>query len=192
MSGIKLTTDIEIISHKSNKLKQMIMKKYFLTMATVALFAIGFAASDDDESSNNENSNSTAQTEQQVAQMEPKEEKQEEKEQEKLFAPGNSYISNKFEMPFALGLRQFELTMYNDGTYDMKETIYLDGEVKVLESDNKWEKKTESRKDIVRTWYKLKKSSLLVDEDGKIYVVSGSNSEHEAVGKECLGTFRKK
>ena len=40
--------------------------------------------------------------------------------------------------------------------------------------------------------YKLKKSSLLVDEDGKIYVVSGSNSEHEAVGKECLGTFRKK
>lgn len=166
------------------------MKKYFLTMATVALFAVGFAASDEEESSSNESP--ATQTEQQAAQVEPNEEEQEEKVQEKLFAPGNSYISNKFEMPFALGLRQFELTMYNDGTYEIKETIYLDGEVKVLESDNKWEKKTESRKDIERTWYKLKKNGLLVDEDGKIYVVSGSNSEHEAVGKECLGTFRKK
>lgn len=52
----------EIISHKFNNLKQEIMKKYFLTMATVALFAIGFAASDEEESSSSESS--TPQTEQ--------------------------------------------------------------------------------------------------------------------------------
>ena len=46
----------EIISHKFNNLKQEIMKKYFLTMATVALFAIGFAASDEEESSSSESS----------------------------------------------------------------------------------------------------------------------------------------
>lgn len=38
------------------------MKKYFFTMATLALFAIGFAASDDEESSSS--SNSSTQTEQ--------------------------------------------------------------------------------------------------------------------------------
>ena len=40
------------------------MKKYYLTMATIALFAIGFSASDEDESSSSESSNSTPQTEQ--------------------------------------------------------------------------------------------------------------------------------
>lgn len=41
------------------------MKKYFMTVATVALFAIGFAASDEDESSNkSSNEGSAPQTEQ--------------------------------------------------------------------------------------------------------------------------------
>ena len=40
------------------------MKKYFLTLATVALFAIGFAASDEGESSNSSSSSSAPQTEQ--------------------------------------------------------------------------------------------------------------------------------
>ena len=40
------------------------MKKYFLTMATVALYAIGFAASDEEESSNSSSSSSAPQTEQ--------------------------------------------------------------------------------------------------------------------------------
>lgn len=38
------------------------MKKYFFTMATIALFAVGFAASDEEESSSSESS--TPQTEQ--------------------------------------------------------------------------------------------------------------------------------
>ena len=40
------------------------MRKYFFTMATVALFAIGFSASDEEESSNSSSSSSTPQTEQ--------------------------------------------------------------------------------------------------------------------------------
>lgn len=56
------------------------MKKYFLTMATLALFAIGFVASDEDESSSSENANSTPQTEQkQEAEAERQEREQKEK-----------------------------------------------------------------------------------------------------------------
>lgn len=40
------------------------MKKVFLTMAVMALFAIGFAASDEEESSNSGSSNSAPKTEQ--------------------------------------------------------------------------------------------------------------------------------
>ena len=50
--------------HKFNNKKQVIMRKYFFTMATVALFAIGFSASDEEESSNSSSSSSTPQTEQ--------------------------------------------------------------------------------------------------------------------------------
>ena len=47
------------------------MKKYFLTMAVIALFAIGFAASDEEESANNESS---------APKTEQKQETQEEKQ----------------------------------------------------------------------------------------------------------------
>lgn len=56
------------------------MKKYFLTMATVALFAIGFAASDEEESSSSESS--TPQTEQkQETEAERQAREQKEKEE---------------------------------------------------------------------------------------------------------------
>lgn len=60
------------------------MKKYFLTMATVALFAIGFAASDEEESSSNSsNDSSKPQTEQkqEKKQESPAEKKAREKEE---------------------------------------------------------------------------------------------------------------
>ena len=40
------------------------MKKYFLTMAAMALFAVGFTASDDDESSSGSSSSSSTSVEQ--------------------------------------------------------------------------------------------------------------------------------
>jgi len=57
------------------------MKKYFLTMATVALFAIGFAASDEEESSSNSsNDSSKPQTEQKQEQKQETEAEREAKE----------------------------------------------------------------------------------------------------------------
>ena len=57
------------------------MKKYFLTMATIALFAVGFAASDEEESSSNESS--ATQTEQkQETEAEQKQETEAEQKQE--------------------------------------------------------------------------------------------------------------
>ena len=79
MSGIESYIYI-FNSHKFNK-KQKIMKKYFLTVATVALFAIGFAASDEEESSNSSSSSSEPQTEQkQETEAERKAREQKEKQ----------------------------------------------------------------------------------------------------------------
>ena len=62
------------------------MKKCFLTLATIALFAIGFAASDEDESSSNEGSNSAPQTEQKQeteAERQAREQKEKKEQMEK-------------------------------------------------------------------------------------------------------------
>ena len=175
------------------------MKKYFLTMATVALFAVGFAASDEEESSSNETP--ATQTEQQAAQVEPNEEEQEKKVEEKVFKPGNSYISNLISDYNDVTV-QYELSMYNDGTFELKESYrHSEGGIDYFYED-KWQKKTESRKDITKTWYCIDGkharndyghgTKILVDEDGKIYQPGGGYTEYDAVGNECFGTFRKK
>lgn len=54
------------------------MKKYFLTMATIALFAVGFAASDEEESSSNESSaTQTEQKQETEAERQAREQKEE-------------------------------------------------------------------------------------------------------------------
>lgn len=171
------------------------MKKYFWTLSVMALFAIGFAASDDDESSNNESSSSVTQTEQ-------VEQAQEKKEEEKFFQPGNSYISNKIAYNEGHSTVQYELNMYKDGTFELKEYYrHSDGGGGDYEYEDRWEKKTESRKDIVRTWYIINSdhakndfrhgTKILVDEDGHIYY-NKLRYDHEAVGGDYEGTFRKK
>jgi len=92
MSGIKLSTDIVIILHKSNKLKQLIMKKYFLTMATIALFAVGFAASDEEESSSNESSaTQTEQKQETEAERKAREKREKEKKIKEILKEGYEY-----------------------------------------------------------------------------------------------------
>ena len=61
------------------------MKKVFLTMAVMALFAIGFAASDEEESSNSGSSNSAPKTEQKQ-ETEAERQAREKKEQDDLQA----------------------------------------------------------------------------------------------------------
>lgn len=177
------------------------MKKYFMTMATIALFAIGFAASDEEESSNS-SSSSEPQTEQKQ-ESEAERQARDQKEEEKYFQPGNSYISSEIRnIDFPEATTQYELSMYNDGTFELLETYRDNGNVTAeYEFEGKWEKKTESRKDILRTWYEIGSdhaknnfkhgTRILVDENGKIYYYSGK-SAHEAVGGESVGSFRKK
>ena len=194
------------------------MKKYFMTVATVALFAIGFAASDEEESSNSSSSSSAPQTEQkqeteqqtnkqkqieQTKQSEQVQERTEVKEEVKLFQPGNSYISNEIKnISFPEATKQYELSLYNDGTFELLETHRDNGNVTAeYEFEGKWDKKTESRKDVLRTWYEIRSDHakndtkhgmrILVDENGKIFFYNG-RSAHEAVGGDCEGTFRKK
>ena len=175
------------------------MKKYFMTVATIALFAIGFAASDEDESSNSSFS-SESQTEQKQ-ESDAERQAREQKEEEKYFQPGNSYISNAIDEDNNGSVYQYEISMYNDGTFELKEIIRYDGNEDVYEHEGKWEKNTESRKDITRTWYDINSdhaknnykhgTHILIDENGKIYYFMG-RSAHEAVGGESVGSFRKK
>lgn len=60
------------------------MKKYFMTMAAIALFAVGFAASDEDESSSNESSApKTEQKQESSAEKAAREKKEEAERKEK-------------------------------------------------------------------------------------------------------------
>lgn len=63
------------------------MKKYFMTVATMALFAIGFAASDEEKSSNSSSESSKPQTEQKQeseAERKAREEKEEAERKEAI------------------------------------------------------------------------------------------------------------
>ena len=176
------------------------MRKYFWTLSVMALFAIGFTSSDENEGSNNKSSSSVTQTEQ-VEQTQ--EEIEEVKEEEKLFQPGNSYISNKISYSggYNNSTIQYELSIYKDGTFELRESYRHDEGGVDYEYEGKWKKNTESRKDIVRTWYTISSdhakndfrhgTKILIDEDGRIYYARG-RSEHEAVGGDYEGSFRKK
>lgn len=86
------------------------MKKYFLTMATVALFAVGFAASDEEESSSSESS--TPQTEQKQeteAERKAREQKEEaERKEAKKKEIAERGYKDGYELGFGLDYHQYE------------------------------------------------------------------------------------
>lgn len=92
------------------------MKKYFLTMATIALFAVGFAASDEEESSSNESS--ATQTEQkQETEAEQKQETEAERKarEEKEQASEKEEENKKFaEFGYKLGYEKGFGANYHD------------------------------------------------------------------------------
>lgn len=116
MSGIESYIYI-FNSHKFNK-KQKIMKKHFLTVATVALFAIGFAASDEEESSNSSSSSSEPQTEQKQeteAERKAREKKEEserkEREQKEKQAKYDEMMKDAYEFGKKQGM---QFTYYHE------------------------------------------------------------------------------
>lgn len=70
------------------------MKKFFMTVATVALFAIGFAASDEDESSSN---SSDVQTEQKQEQEQESDAEQNASEQKDKKAQLQEMLKDAYE-----------------------------------------------------------------------------------------------
>ena len=99
------------------------MKKYFLTMATIALFAIGFAASDEDESPNS-SSSSGSQTEQKQ-ESEVERQAREQKEKKDQQENKKKEIEKKaYEAGYRHGLSQGPVTYSQDDPKDAARIYY--------------------------------------------------------------------
>lgn len=93
------------------------MKKYFLTMATIALFAVGFAASDEEEnSSNSSNDSSKPQTEQKQEQKKESQEVKSEQKQENSFL-GTYEVTDKSGRKVTLNINEDETVTGSDDIY---------------------------------------------------------------------------
>lgn len=129
----------EIISHKFNNLKQEIMKKYFLTMATVALFAIGFAASDEEESSSSESS--TPQTEQTQESQEVQSEQKQESEAERQEREKQEKVKKVAEIAYQKGyeMRMSTRELINaESSAHMEYTMRYGKEPEEEQSQERW------------------------------------------------------
>lgn len=166
------------------------MKKYFMTMVVMAIFAIGFAASDEDSY----NKESKAQEEQEQK-MEIEENKSDE-----FLEKGHTYKSSRFRVDLITGgacYCEYELKLYNDGSIDLIETnTYPNHEFEDFTKtfECKIEKKEESKRDLKKIWYHIEGKSgnevttLFVDRDGNVYRYSGKD-EFEAIGdRNCYQT----
>lgn len=181
------------------------MRKYFMTMAVMAVFAIGFAASDDTDSSSSSSSYSSPQPE-------PKKEHE-------FFENGYAY-STVYTVRYAQGYgghnltNYFNLKMYKDGTKEV--TFSYDpgtGRGRSQERTEKFEikKRSGSSRDIYATWYEIEwtydyfvgndyrrsAEHLYVDEKGNIIElgVNGNSKDiYEAISTgDCIfGKFTKK
>lgn len=177
------------------------MKKYLLSMAVLALFAIGFAASDEDEASVDNNSNESVQN---------KEVKHD------FFEKGYKYTTSyriKREKGWGISANyNYTITIYKDGT---KEIIFKekpDGEFPLVSGTEDCEinKRSSSYKDVAATWYEVSWTylssyggklqnvhvRLIVDENGNV-ISPGENGKtreiHQAIAnRDCIfGRFSK-
>lgn len=161
------------------------MKKYLFTMIVMAVFAIGFAASDDTGSSSSSSYSSS----------QPRQ-----KEEHEFFENGYTYSADYSvhrQQGYGGGVvhHNYLLKIYNDGT---KELTYNYGTIKKT-AECKIEKRSISKRDVSATWYEINGGGeyKIVDEEGYIYelYVSDDTSKEiqEAVAsKTCrFGKFRK-
>ena len=128
------------------------MKKYLFSMAVLALFAVGFAASDD-ESSNTSTTTSADS------------EKKEEVKPKVFFEPGYTYVSNGVKLKFTTCdiYAYYEMKIYKDGTVDVKyRQKYPNHEYEdfTVTSECKVKLVYESKRDIVREGYNISGSYI--------------------------------
>ena len=174
------------------------MKKYLFTMVVMAVFAIGFAASDEEEKSSNEvaakESSSESKTEtEEIKKEEPKD----------FFEKGCKYETGSYRVvDFNYS---YALTYYNDGTAELTKyckcvTGEYNDETEVFEC--KITKHEESKRDVLKKWYGIsgkKKGSnlvihLLVDEQGRGIEIAMLDTKdgYDYIGEKYDFTFRKK
>lgn len=171
------------------------MKKYFLTMAVMTVFAIGFAASDDTDSSSKSSYSSSSSSSYSSSQPEKHE----------FFEPGHTYISNEIRVPFSsvIQYKKYEMTLYKDGSLDLKVTYrYPNHEAEDRTHVCKDCTKRgfyESKRDIVRRGFNIEGDYVLngrtygenfgVDYEGHIW---NGGVSWETMGKPYDGYFTKK
>lgn len=169
------------------------MKKYLFTFLVLALFAVGFAASDEDGSSNSSSSTEQATTE-----------KKKEEIQHDFFERGYEYsASYRVNRKQGYGLSahySYKIKIYNDGTTEIVEEIIGDefpGHPSELYTCS-INKKSESYRDVAATWYDVEfhNGRLYVDNSGNIILLheNGNNKTiQEAITSgDCrFGKFSK-
>ena len=115
------------------------MKKYFLTMATIALFAVGFAASDEEEGSSNESSVSQTEQKQDTEEMqseqkqESEEARQEREKQEKIKKVAEIAYKKGYDM--RMGTREL---INAESSAHMEYTIRYGKEPEEEQSQERW------------------------------------------------------
>ena len=167
------------------------MKKYFLTMAVMAVFAIGFAASDDESSNTNTSTSAVS-------------EKKEEVKPNVFFEPGYTYVSNGVKLGWTTCdiYAYYEMKIYKDGTVDVKyRQEYPNHEYEdfTVTSECEMTRFYESKRDIVRKGYNIDGSYVHngrsqglhfgVDDEGHIW---NGGVSWETMGKPYDGYFTKK
>ena len=168
-------------------------------MAVMAVFVIGFAASDDDSSNNSTSTSTSSESEQTVS------EKNEEAEPKAFFEPGHTYISNEIKTKYSAyeSYHKFELTLYKDGSIDLKQMMRFPNheleDVTIICDNCKKLAFYESKRDIVRRGYNIEGEYMSngskhgvhfgVDLEGHIW---DGGIDWETLGSPHDGYFTKK
>lgn len=99
------------------------MKKYFLTMTVMALFAIGFAASDEDESSNSSSSSQGPKTELKQESSMPKMEQKKETESDRKEREKQEKIKKVADIAYKKG---YEMRMSTRELISAESSAHMD------------------------------------------------------------------
>lgn len=117
------------------------MKKYFMTVATVALFAIGFAASDEESSSSSESKSESQQTEQTQESQDVQSEQKQESEAERQERDKQEKVKKVAEIAYQKGyeMRMSTRELINaESSAHMEYTMRYGKEPEEEQSQERW------------------------------------------------------
>ena len=180
------------------------MKKFFWTLAVIAIYAIGFAASDEEKSSGNDtteknSSESITEPPKNIKKEEPKE----------FFENGYKYSTSfRVRRNEGYGIScnyKYIIKIFKDGTKEISCVNQTDDGSPATQGTHSCsiDKKSGSYRDVAATWYEIKyesstswggkvhygESTIYVDEEGNVIMLNenGNNKDiYEAIAtKDC-------